>query len=58
MKIIFTLIFLASMIGSNTVFAKCKDDDSMGFGYVRCENKEAVCYEFGHKISCFAKQKK
>jgi len=56
------ILILAIILVPNLAQAKCVDDPTMGKNFLRCENKEAVCYGFfiedsltSPQISCFKK---
>lgn len=61
-KITIILTTLLTIISSNA-FAKCIFAEDMGNGFLRCENKEAICYihiegrQGEAPISCFPKSK-
>lgn len=60
-KTIFILTLLSATISSCAAFAKCNFAPDMGNGFVKCEDKEAICYvhiegRAGEApISCFKK---
>jgi hypothetical protein len=58
--LLLSLIFLSSSaladcIEDPTMRKVIIDEDGERIAFLRCENKEAICYKWGLSISCFKK---